>query len=305
MQFPWEYRSLLTPEKLQRERAVFASFIYDCLLIVPYFWVAVQVGSLTLLGEVLRGALLIGAAVASWTTLRRIHRGQTGAYDFGLGKVEQIISLLVAVLLCVSTVFIWYKLLTGPQTPEPQVGMMNRVAVGLAFLNLCANAAPLLPLYKAMQTGTSVLVTAQFRAKIAKTIGSAVVTVCVALNQLSGNAEISWWAERSGVLIVTLVTLHAAWQLLGSALPDLLDRTLPEDQQMRINQVLTRHYHSYDALKWCQSRQSGSAVEVHVGLGFAPHIAFGEVARIAKDVVNDIEAAIPGSRVTVTPVLPD
>ena len=44
---------------------------------------------------------------------------------------------------------------------------------------------------------------------------------------------------------------------------------------------------------------------MHVGLGFSADIAFGKVARIAKAVVDDIEAAIPGSRVTVTPVLPD
>jgi divalent metal cation (Fe/Co/Zn/Cd) transporter len=158
---------LVTPEKLQRERAVFAAFIYDCIIVVPYFLVALQVGSLTLLGEVLRGVLLISVAIASW------------------------------------------------------------------------------------------------------------------------------------------VTLHAAYELLKSAIPDLLDRTLPENQQIRINKVLARHYENFDALKWCQSRQSGSDTEVHLGLGFAPHIPFGDVARISKAVVDDIEASLPGSRVTVTPVLPD
>lgn len=89
------------------------------------------------------------------------------------------------------------------------------------------------------------------------------------------------------------------------AIPDLLDRTLPEDQQIKINQVLARHYDSFDALKWCQSRRAGSAIEVHVGLGFAEHLRFGEVAGIARAVVKDIEQAIPGSRARVTPVLPD
>jgi divalent metal cation (Fe/Co/Zn/Cd) transporter len=267
--------------------------------------VAIQVGSLTLLGEVLRGALLISVAIASWVTLRRIHRGQTGAYDFGMGKIEQILSLMVAVLLCVSMAFLWYKALSQMEAAPHQVSTISVVAVGLAFLNLCANAAPLFPLYAAMKTGKSVLVSAQFRAKIAKTIGSVVVTACVALNQLSSDAQLSWWADRAGVAIVTIVTLHAVYELLNSAIPDLLDRTLPEDQQIRINQVLVRHYDSFEALKWCQSRQSGSDTEVHVGLGFAAHIPFGEVARITRAVVDDIEAAIPGSRVTVTPVLPD
>lgn len=39
---------------LQRERALFAAFIYDCIVVVPCFIVAVQSGSLTILGEVAR-----------------------------------------------------------------------------------------------------------------------------------------------------------------------------------------------------------------------------------------------------------
>ena len=93
---------MVTPEKLQRERAVFSAFIYDLFLIGPYLWVALQVGSLTILGEVMRGGLLITVAILSWITLRKIHRGQTGDYDFGMGKVEQILSLSVAVLLTAS-----------------------------------------------------------------------------------------------------------------------------------------------------------------------------------------------------------
>lgn len=42
-----------------------------------------------------------------------------------------------------------------------------------------------------------------------------------------------------------------------------------------------------------------------MGLGFAEHLRFGEVAGIARAVVKDIEQAIPGSRARVTPVLPD
>lgn len=294
---------MLTPEKLQRERAVFSAFIYDMMLIPPYLWIAIQVGSLTILGEVMRGILLVTVAVLSWQTLRKIHRGQTGDYDFGMGKVEQILSLCVGVLLTASMVFIWVKLLNRSPGGAQQVGFLNYLAVGLTFANLCANLAPLPPLYKAMKTGKSVLVATQFKAKIAKSIGSIVVTLCVALNQLSGNGELALWAERVGVVIVTLVTLHAAYELLTSSLPDLLDRTLPEDLQVKINQALARHYDHFDALAWCQSRQSGSSIEVHVGLGFAGDLAFSQVARISRAVVDDIESAIPGSRVTVTPVI--
>jgi len=296
---------LPTPDQLQRERAVFSAFIYDCLLIPPYFWISLNVGSMTLLAEVLRGVLLVCVAILSWVTLRKIHRGQTGAYDFGMGKVEQVLSLLVALLLCATMVFVWYKSLNRTEAVPHDFSAMSFAAVGLAFVNLCANAAPLLPLYRELKTGKSVLVHTQFRAKLAKTIGSVVVTVCVALNQLASDPAVAMWADRVGVLIVTLVTLHAAVELLKSAVPDILDRTLPEQHQMKINQVLARHYENFDALSWCRSRQSGSDIEVHVGLGFAGGMSFAQVASISQKVMREIEEAIPGSRAIVTPVLAD
>ena len=296
---------MVTAEQSQRERAVFLAFFYDCLLIPPYMWVAVRVGSLTMLAECLRGVLLVTVAVLSWLTLRKIQRGQTGAYDFGMGKIEQVLSVCVAVLLCVSMGFIWYMALAAPADTERDVKALNFIAVALTFANLCANVAPLLPLYRASRTGKSVLVMTQFRAKLAKSIGSIVVTLCVALNQLSNDITFSWWADVAGISIVTAVTLQAAFGLLKSAVPDLLDRTLPEHHQVTINQALARHFDEYEMLKWCRSRQSGSDVEVHIGLAFPEMAPFGKVARVTKAIVDELEAAIPGSRVTVTSVLPD
>ena len=296
---------MLTPELRQRERAIFSAFILDCALAPPLLWVALQVHSLTLLAEVLRSVLLVTVAILSWATLRKIHRGQTGGYDFGLGKMEQFLSLFVAVLLCASLVFVWYRSILAEGGAAADPGFLSFLAVGLSFANCLTNAVPLPVLHKARKTGKSVLVETQFRTKLSDTLGSFVVTICVAINQLSADRALAAWADIAGVTIVTVVTLHAIYELLKSSVPDLLDRTLPEHHQIRINQVLARHYHDFDALKWCRSRQSGSSMEVHVGLGFSGQLPFAQVARITKAVVDDIEAAIPGSRVTVTPVLPD
>lgn len=294
---------VLSPEKALRERAVFASFIYDVVPLPVACYVAVASGSLTMLGEALRGVFLVSMAILSWITLRRIHRGRVGGYDFGLGKMEQVLSCLVALALCGSIAFIWYKSLTRDAAVPHEIDTMSILAVGLTFVNFLANAAPLPLLYKAKKTGKSVLVLTQFRAKVAKSIGSGIATVCVALNQLVSDPGVSMWADRAGIVVVTIVTLHAVYELLQSAIPDLLDRTLPEDLQIKINQVLARHYDEFDALRWCRSRQSGSDIEVHLGLGFAPGLSFERVAEIAEAVTRDIEETLPGSRAIVTPVL--
>ncbi len=294
----------LTPDKILREKAVFASFIYDLVLLPVVLYVAVNSDSLTMLGEALRGVFLVIMAVLSWITLRRIHRGRTGGFDFGLGKVEQVLSLLVALALSASIAFIWYKSFTRVETGPHVIGVMSFAAVGLTSLNLLANAAPLPPLYRALKFGKSVLVITQFRAKVAKSIGSVMATACVAINQLVSDVEVSLWADRVGIMVVTLVTLHAAYELMTSSIPDILDRTLSEELQIRINRALARHYHDFDTLAWCRSRQSGSDIDVQLGLGFAPETPFNRIADIAESVARDIEEWIPGSRVVVTPVRP-
>lgn len=295
--------SLPTSEQKQRERAVLAAFAYDVCLIVPYAWVAFQVDSITMIGEILRGILLISVAIVSWFTVRRIHRERTGGYDFGLGKHEQILSFMVALLLLGTVVVVVVKAVNKTAEASHSIGVLNGLAVLLVVLNLMANAAPILPLLRSLRTGPSVIVMTQLRAKIAKTIGSVIVVASVAVDQLGGDPVVSLWADRVGSAIVILVTLHAAYELIRSALPDLLDRTPAEPLQIRINHVLAEAFDDYDSIEWCRSRQSGSNIEIDIGLGFPGERAFGEVAAAARGIVERIEAAIPGSEATVTPVL--
>jgi len=293
----------VTPAQRQSERAVFSAFAYDCLLLPPYFWVALQVDSITMMGECMRGVLMVSVAIASWLTLRRIHRGHTGGYDFGLGKHEQILSLLVAFLLLAGAAFVVAKAVDKVPGDGHGLGVLSAVAVAMVLFNLCANVAPLAPLLRAQRESPSVIVRTQLRAKIAKTIGSSFVVASVALDQLGDNPQVSLWADRAGVAIVVLATLRAAYELIRSALPDLLDRTLAEPMQQRINRVLAEQFDGYDSIEWCRSRQSGSHIEIDIGLGFAPHLAFGEVAAFTRRVVERIEGEIPNSEATVTAVL--
>jgi len=287
----------------QSERAVFSAFAYDCLLLPPYLWVALQVNSVTMMGECLRGALMVSVAFVSWLTLRRIHRRKTGGYDFGLGKHEQILSMMVAMLLLVGVAFVVWKAIDKTPGALQGIRMLSGVAVAMVLFNVFANVAPIPPLLRALRENPSVIVRTQLRAKITKTIGSSIVVASVTADQLAGDPTLSLWADRAGVAVVVVVTLRAAYDLIRSALPDLLDRTIAEPLQLRINRVLAEEFDGYDSIEWCRSRQSGSRVEIDVGLGFPAHRVFGDVAAFTRRVVERIEEEIPDSEATVTAVL--
>ena len=58
--------------------------------------VAVISGTLTLLAELIRAVPMTTVEVFALIMMRRIHRGRTAAFEFGSGKLEQFVNLVIA-----------------------------------------------------------------------------------------------------------------------------------------------------------------------------------------------------------------
>src|SRR5262245_54782418 len=95
----FNHRRSPTLQQLRQERALALAIWLDWLLLVPYCTVAVTVGSLAMIAEILRGLPLMILVVLSWHTLCRIHRGLVTDFDYGIGKLERGLSGLAAMLL--------------------------------------------------------------------------------------------------------------------------------------------------------------------------------------------------------------
>src|SRR4051812_13068491 len=114
-----ERRQTATPEQRKQERALGLAIWLDTLLIVPYCVVAISVGSLAMMAEILRGLPLMIVFAFSLRTLRRIHRGQTSAYEYGVGKVERSLSASAAAFLLFGVLFVTLKALTMKPAVPP------------------------------------------------------------------------------------------------------------------------------------------------------------------------------------------
>src|SRR5262245_7726726 len=68
----------------------------DAVMIAAYTMAAILAGSLTMLAELIRGVLMTAIEVVALMVMRRIHRGRTAVFEFGSGKLEQLVNLLIA-----------------------------------------------------------------------------------------------------------------------------------------------------------------------------------------------------------------
>ncbi|MEN2975788.1 cation transporter [Tistrella bauzanensis] len=291
----------LSPAERSRERAVAIAVLADLALCGPFVAVAIWSGSLTMMADGVRGTLLICVGLVSYTTLRNINRRRTGNFEYGTAKLEQAVSILIAMILVIAACFILYKLATKVPAPS-ETGTAAYLATFFVTFNLFLNTGQLLSLRRAARDGASIIVRSQYRARWAKTIGSVVVVGCVAIDQLGGDMMLSYWADMVGSTAVAIIMLATTFGMLKEAMPDLLDRSLAEPMQMEINKVLAQFFNDYDDLVRVRSRRLGNGAEIEITLTFEGDRSFAAVAEVMNRMRAALAAALPDAQIVLVPL---
>jgi divalent metal cation (Fe/Co/Zn/Cd) transporter len=284
-----------------RERSLILGFVLDMAIWVPSLAIAIWSNSLTMLGDVLRGGILISLGLLLLLTLRRIHRGRTSDYDFGTGKIEQFASLAVGTALICAAVWVLVSLVLRAASPPSQPGLGLAFAVGASAVNLCLNVVSFRAVWLAARDGTSIIMAAQVRARLSKLIASALVTLAVLANALAGAGGIGTFADLAGAALIAVMMASFGIGMWRDALPSLLDRTLDEARQAAINRVLAAHFDAYEALGPVRARISGRDPLIEITMGFAPGRTVAEVQRLSDALRDELAELIPGARVTLVP----
>jgi divalent metal cation (Fe/Co/Zn/Cd) transporter len=289
---------------LAREGSLLGSILADCCMVLLFGAVAVWSQSMTTLAELVRGALLTALEVVVYLLMRRIHRGRMSAYEFGSGKIEQFVNLVVGLAMAAGAAWVTTRAIgrfTAGDAAVVGSSLSLWAAAGAAGLNLAVNAAAGLALWRAGRDGTSVLMTGQIRSRVSKILASAVAVVAVLVAALAPGSTISRMADLGGTLFVAAVMLGVTAKLWRESLPDLLDRSLDEERQMLLNRALGAHFADYDALLSVRSRSSGRSVHVKIELGFAGQQPLAAVDAVIAALSAEIARLIPGAEVTIVP----
>lgn len=284
----------------RRELAITMAIGLDLAILGPYIFVGIATPSWPIIAECLRGGLLLVVGIVSLVTLRRIHRNQLGAYDYGAGKLEQAITLSIAGLLLLAAGLLLWRMAGLTHTP-PASPFLAAAAVVLVFVNLALNGAQLLSLRRADRDGGSIIVHAQYQARWVKTVASAFVVVAVTVAMVTGDPELSRRASQLGTLVVIVIMVGTAVAMLREALPDLLDRSLPEPVQLAVNRVLARNLDDFEQLGRIRTRRAGSVLHVELELLFDPARTVGEASALAERMSLQLAEEVPGVDTVIVP----
>jgi divalent metal cation (Fe/Co/Zn/Cd) transporter len=294
-------QSRLTPDQRAKEQAILFALVADTAILLVITVVALLGGSLTLLAESVRGALMDAIEGFALVVMRRIHRGRLEGFEFGAGKLEQVANLAIAAGMLGGAAWIALgaaALATGGRPIGTPLGLALAAIVGAvnAYINLVAWDA----VRRAARGENSLIMQGQLTARNVKLVSSLVVQLSLTVAAVSTDDVVIAWADAAGALFVVGFIVVAAVGMLRAGFPDLIDQAVAETVQQAINRALARHFADYARFDRVRSRRSGTRVFVEIALGFDGGLTIAEVTRRVAALTATLSSEIADADITVT-----
>lgn len=79
----------------------------------------------------------------------------------------------------------------------------------------------------------------------------------------------------------------------------LTDRTLPEKEQLKILNVLSKFYGRYEEFEFLSSRISGDTVYIDLRIKFREETTYAQLKKLCREISREMEKQIRNSRVSI------
>ncbi|HBC88146.1 MAG TPA: cation transporter [Lentisphaeria bacterium] len=276
-------------------KGLFIAGLLDAIITSVAF---IMANSSVLLADFLKTSIELLAIFLSWMAMRRINRGDK-SFEYGLGKLENMLSIFVGFVMFVSFVIIMVNAIRNIFHPGHIAGIGVWISVGAQSLYLVINGSLYVKNKKLAKSSSSPLMDSQTRLFLTRFIGNLFILISLALSLLLKKYSWSVYIDPAASMIIAFSILSAILGIFSSSIYDLLDRTLEEERQILILQELVGFFDDYQQVHGIRSRRSGSKVYIEIFLEFSPEKTVAEVQKVIDKLRGNLEKKIQGSSVTI------
>ena len=233
--------------------------------------------SVLLLADFLKTGLEFFAVLLAWLAVRRLGRADGLRHDYGIGKIENLSSLVIAVLMMATVIVITISALFGLLWPSPVAGVGVKITVASLVIYAGINGWLWRRCRAASRAEDSPLMASQAKLFLTKLFGNVFMLAALCSSLWLIDQPWAHYIDPLAALAVAASILMSALGVFSSSVYHLLDGTLEESDKLAIMGELARHFERYDWLYGVRSRRSGNHVFVEIELGFDAARRVGEV----------------------------
>lgn len=287
----------------ESQKLSFQAMVFTACLFPFYILAATLTNSAAILTDLLATSFDLTALTACWLVLRLAHGANTGKYAYGLGKLENLAELMIAVLQSVLVIIAGTRAISRIIQPEgvsgAELGLFVTAAavIGNVILNRKA-------LRLAAETRSPVLA-AQARVHLVSAISSGAVFIVTVVTSIFNDVYWIFYLDPMASFVVIGFMIYNILAMLSNSVASLLDQAIDEAGQLRILRVLTSHFDDFAELGEIRTRQFGGKMFVELHLGFEDGWTMAHTRGVVAELVEAVrkEFAAAGDDVEVAVVL--
>ncbi|ABN56459.1 MULTISPECIES: cation diffusion facilitator family transporter [Methanoculleus] len=283
-------------ESALKEKTARLSVASNTLLVAAKLAVGVSIGSVGIISEAIHSAIDLIAATIAYFSVRQSARPPDECHTFGHGKYESISGLLEAVLILAAALLIINEaarnLLGGEETLN-----VEGLGLGIAVMLLSAGvnfyvSSRLMTVAKKTESIALESDAWHLRTDVYTSAG---VVVGLVLIRVTGLVVL----DSLIALAVAAIILRAAFDLIRRSFEDLVDRSLPADEENRIREIISGHCTDAIGFHRLRTRRSGPNRFVDFHLVVPRTATLEEAYGVVKRVEADVKQEFPRTNVTI------
>ena len=212
-------------------------------------------------------------------------------YNYGVSKIEAIASLLCDGMGCFGlliTLGFSVQSIIRPEQPSDFV----IAVVGLKVINVAFDTAFFVKQRKITKIHSSAISNANYAEALSALLFDSVALVSLFVMWLLRNNPIGGYISPVVSIFVAIYLMFGYVKRIRQALTELTDKTLPEEEQMKILSILTRHYDSYSQVHSVNSHKSGDCIRIDMHLSFERNTSFEEILTLKKQMQDELDSQL-------------
>ena len=210
-------------------------------------------------------------------------------YNYGVGKIEAISSLL-----CDSMGFFGLLITLGfsvhaiffPEQPSELV----IAVVGLKVINVSFDTAFFVKQRKITKIHHSAISKSNYAEALSALLFDSVALVSLFAMWLLRDNPIGEYISPVVSIFVAIYLMFGYVKRIRQSLTELTDKTLPEEQQMKILNILTRYYDRYSRFYSINSHKSGEVTRIDIHISFEKNTTFEEILTLKKQMQDEFDS---------------
>ena len=220
-------------------------------------------------------------------------------YNYGIGKIEAISSIFgdgIVLFGMVLSMFLSVYSFFYPSKPSEFL----LAVVGVKLYDIMWDLAIFSKQRKIFKINQSALSESNYAAALGDLLFDSFAGFSLLIMWLLRNSPIGGYISPVVSVLVAGYLIVGCIKRIKSSLNELTDKTLPEEQQLKILKALTKHFDSYSQVHSIDSRKIGEITRIDIRLSFENNTRVEDVIKLQKQMKDEFDSQFGNCVVQIT-----